>query len=283
MPLPVPLLAASLLLGPVMGDNALSSLHSQGPKRLEITYKGIVPVPVLGRIEAASAVLSADISATSYVIRTRAKASGMVDWFVNHNLFLTATGSVTPKGLAPARYVSTNQDGKKNRQVTVDFTGGDVITTAVPHFGDLGSPAATPEQKLQAMDPLSAIVHLTLHVDATPANPCGGPLRAFDGKQRYDLVLSYAGRIQYKSKAYKGPALKCDVTYVELAGFKAKSDKQKAKDAKDIEWTNIILAELDGGAVTAPIKIEMRSKKRGKMTVEATRVSWGPAPVDELK
>jgi len=126
------------------------------------------------------------------------------------------------------------------------------------------------------MDPLSAIVELTLRTGASPPNPCGGPMRVFDGKQRYDLRLKFAGRLTWKSKTYSGPVLKCAIEYVEIAGFKNKTAEQKAKDRRDMEWSNIILAELNGGAITPPIKIEGRSKSRGKMTVQAIRLSYGP-------
>ena len=43
-----------------------------------------------------------------------------------------------------------------------------------------------------------------------------------------------------------------------------------------MQWSNIILAELNGGALTPPIKIEGRSKKRGKMTVQATKMVYSP-------
>lgn len=266
-----------LILIPLMFDNALASIQTDGPRRLELAYEAILPVPVIGRIKAAEATISAEISPTSYSVRSRAQAAGVVDWFIDYNLFLTASGSASPRSLKPARYVSSNKDGKKNRQVTVDFYDQDVATTVTPKFGDYGFPPATLEQKLEAKDPLSAIVQLALAADATPENPCGGPIRAFDGKLRFDIVLTFAGRMNWKSDYYTGPALKCDVTYVEIAGFKQKTEAQKAKDAADMLWTNMILAELDGGAVTPPIKIEGRSKKRGKMTVEATRIAWGPA------
>jgi hypothetical protein len=130
---------------------------------------------------------------------------------------------------------------------------------------------------LEAVDPLSAIVELTLRAEATPANPCGGPMRVFDGKQRYDLRLKFVQRLNWKSKVYTGPVLQCDLEYVEIAGFKNKSAEQKAKDKADIKWSNIILAELNGGTLTPPIKVEARSKKRGKTTIRATRLSYSLA------
>jgi hypothetical protein len=268
--------AGGLVFAPLLGNSTLTGLSA--PQRLEISYEGIVPVPILGRLKAAEATMTADITSTGYTIRTKATAAGVVDWFVDYNLDISSAGAVGPAGLKPVRYVSANLDGKKNRRVVVDFTPADVTTTATPRFGDLGNPPATTAQKLEAMDPPSAIINQAFQT--TPANPCGGPIRAFDGKQRFDLQMTFGKRITYESPAYTGPATVCEVKYVEIAGFKDKSDKQKAKDKGDIQWTSIVLAELEGGAVKPILKIEARSKSRGKMTVQATSLSYGPAPVN---
>ncbi len=269
--------AGGIFTAPMAADSAaLAALSAQGAHRLEVAYEGLVPVPVLGRIKAATASINAWIGPTGYNANTRAQAAGIVDWFVDYNLFISSTGRVTPAGLMPGHYDSNNQDGRKNRHVTVDFNPTEVLTKVTPKFGDYGYPPATPEQKLEAMDPVSAILNLALASNATAANPCGGPMRAFDGKQRFDLKLTFDSRISYKSAVYSGPALVCNVEYVEIAGFKAKTAEKKAEDKADMMWTNLVLAELPDG-LRPPLKIEARSKKRGKMTVQATRLNYGLA------
>lgn len=268
--------AGGLLTLPMAGNGAISAMLMQGPAHLEIEYEGIVPVPVLGRTRAASASLVADLSSRGYTVTTHARAEGVVDWFVDYDLRITSTGAVTPYGLRPLRYDSANRDGSKNRHVIVEFSPNEVVVSVTPKYGDWGFPPTNKLQMLEAVDPLSAIMGLTLRAEATMANPCGGPMRIFDGKQRYDLRLKFAQRLNWKSKVYTGPVLKCELEYVEIAGFKNKTWEQKAKDKRDMEWSNIILAELNGGALTPPIKIEGRSKKRGKMTVQATRMSFSP-------
>jgi hypothetical protein len=266
--------AGGLLTLPMAGNGAISALMVHGPVHLEIDYEGVVPVPVLGRTKAASASFVADVGPKGYAVNSHARAEGVVDWFVDYNLDVVATGAVTPYGLRPLRYDSHNKDGKKNRHVIVEFSPYEVVVSVTPKFGDWGFPATTKSQMLEAVDPLSAIIEMTLRAEATPANPCGGPLRIFDGKQRYDLRLKFVQRLSWKSKVYTGPAIKCDFEYIEIAGFKNRTAEQKAKDRADMQWSNMILAELNGGTLTPPIKVEGRSKKRGKMTVQATRLSY---------
>jgi len=74
---------------------------------------------------------------------------------------------MTPEGLRPARYDSSDKDGKKNSHVVIDYTPGMVTAIAQPAWRDFGFPPATLEQKLEARDPLSALVQLVLRTDAS--------------------------------------------------------------------------------------------------------------------
>jgi Protein of unknown function (DUF3108) len=274
--LTIAIAAGGLLAAPMAGNGAIMAILAR-PMRLEINYDGIAPLMLIGRQRIASASVTADLTSSGYRIAAYGRAEGVLDWFADYSFGIVSTGLMSGSGLIPGRYDSFTRDGKKDRHVIVDFTPDEVAVAVSPKFGDWGFPQPTREDKLEATDPLSAIMGLTLRRNATPANPCGGPMQVFDGKQRYDLRLKFVQRYIWKSSVYSGPAIKCEVEYVEIAGFKNKSADQRSKDRADLEWANLILAELGGGAVTPPLKLEARSKSRGKMTIEATKLSYGPA------
>ena len=48
-------------------------------------------------------------------------------------------------------------------------------------------------------------------------------------------------------------------------------------DRADIRWTNITLAEINGGQLTPPLQAELRSNRSGKYTFQATKLSYGRA------
>lgn len=267
--------AGGLLFAPMAAQNALATIASVGAVRLEAEYEAITPVPWMGRHKTASASFTADISASRYRVAMNSRAEGFVDWFVDNSVAMVSTGMVTQRGLMPLRYDSSVQDGPKHRRVLVDYTPGEVLVSVSPKYGDWGFPATTPPQKLEAVDPLTALLNLTVRTGASPSNPCGSWMRVFDGKQRYDLRLRYAGRIDWDSDAYKGPAIKCDVEYVEIAGFAPKSAQEKADAKEDIRWANIIVAEIFGGLLTPPLQAELRSNRSGKYTIQATRLKYG--------
>ncbi len=269
--------AGGLLFAPMAAQNALATIAAIGATRLEAEYEAITPVPWVGRHRTASASLTADISATRYRIAIDSRAEGFVDWFVDSSVAMVSTGLVTARGLMPLRFDSSVQDGPKHRRVLVDYAPGEVLVSVSPKYGDWGFPATTPPQKLEAVDPLTAILSLTLRLRATPSNPCGGPLQVFDGKQRYDLRLRYSARVTWNTDVYKGPAIRCDVQYIEIAGFDPKSAEQREADREDIRWANITLAEINRGELTPPLKAELRSNRSGKYTYRATKLSYGRA------
>ncbi len=270
--------AGGLTFLPLAGQNALALIAGSGASmRLEAEYEAITPVPWLGVHKTASASLVADLSPNRYRVAMSSRAEGFIDWFVDSATTMTANGALTAWGIFPAHYDSTVRDGSKERRVLIDHSGGEVLVSVSPKFGNWGYPATTGSQRLEAVDPLTAILGMTLRIKATPQNPCGGPLRIFDGKQRYDVRLRYAARLTWNSDVYKGPALKCEAEFIEIAGFDAKSAQQKADDRADIAWAHFILAELDGGALTPPLKAELRSRRSGKYTIQATRLKYGRA------
>jgi len=270
--------AGGLTFLPLMGQNALALIVGNGATmRLEAEYEAITPVPWMGVHKTASASLVADLSPSRYRISMSSRTEGFIDWVVDSSTSMSANGALTSYGIFPAHYDSTVKDGPKERRVLIDHSGGEVLVSVSPKFGNWGYPATTAMQRLEGVDPLTAILGMTLRIKASPQNPCGGPLRVFDGKQRYDVRLRYTARLTWNSDVYKGPALKCEAEFIEIAGFDAKSAQQKADDRADIEWAHIILAELDGGALTPPLKAELRSKRSGKYIFQATKLKYGRA------
>ena len=139
------------------------------------------------------------------------------------------------------------------------------------------SPRPAPPSPASRASGTTPPAFVALRLRATPSNPCGGPLQVFDGKQRYDLRLRYSARVTWNTDVYKGPAIRCDVEYIEIAGFDPKSAEQREADREDIRWTNITLAEINRGELTPPLKAELRSNRSGKYTYRATKLSYGRA------
>ena len=262
--------------------HALDKIRAGEGRQFVLEMDGYVPpTNWLPQILGGKARITAQLDADGYVINSRVKAAGIVDWFVDYSSTLSSKGDITEDGLKPREYVASDDEGRKNRRTRIVHHDDSVDVDVVPAHGNLGDPAATMEQKLEAMDPMSALLHLAVNPMATPENPCQGVMRVFDGKGRYNLHLNFGEYVQnYDQKGWRGPAFICYVTYEELAGYKKKTPKELKEQKRDVRWVRIVLADLGEDEIRVPVAIEARSRKRGKISVIARSLSYGPLAED---
>lgn len=264
---------------------ALDKIRAGEGRQFVLEMDGYVPpTSWLPQILGGKARITAQLDADGYVINSRVKAAGIVDWFVDYSSTLTSKGDITEQGLQPREYIANDDEGRKNRRTHIVHGEDKVDVEVVPAHGSLGDPAATMEQKLEAMDPMSALLHLAVNPKASPENPCQGVMRVFDGKGRYNLHLNFGEYVtNYDKKGWRGPAFICYVTYEELAGYKKKSPAELRAQKKDVRWVRIVLADLGEDEMRVPVAIEARSRKRGKISVIARSLSYGPTAKDHAE
>lgn len=204
----------------------------------------------------------------TYKIDSRVKTTGIADIFVDYDMRLSSSGYVREDGLQTYNYISQNYDGKKNRRVEMTYGADDVSMTATPRFGDLGFPPATPAQKLQALDPVTAMLDIGFQ-PRDPDKPCGGPIETFDGKQLTRLNLTYQGPADIKTKAWRGKGIECHVQLERVAGY---NEGDKGKNLSGIDGPmQMFFAEALPGMMV-PVKIVVDTKEIGKITVETSRL-----------
>jgi hypothetical protein len=107
-------------------------------------------------------------------------------------------------------------------------------------------------------------------VDPMTASPdsCKRTLPIFDGRYRFDIVLSYRRTETVSTEGYRGPAIVCQARYVPVAGHHIEGPglREMAKNRDIFVW----LAPIAGTRALAPIKATI-SSPIGNFAVEATR------------
>lgn len=229
----------------------------------------ILIIPATGR-----ASFDVELKPNTYTIKSKVRTTGLADVFVNYNMELAASGFVRAGDLKTSGYVSQNRDGKKNRRVEMTMKKDGFTMTANPRFGDLGDPAATQEQAILANDPLTALITFTLEPRAKGADPCGGPIRVFDGKQLTYLHLENKGTANVKSPAWSGKAIECHVTMDKIAGYKAGEVNKDTLTGIDGPL-RMYLAPLENGA-HVPVRIVADTDRIGKVTLQARTLRFEP-------
>ncbi|MEQ8320635.1 MAG: DUF3108 domain-containing protein [Rhodospirillales bacterium] len=272
------LAVADTATGPSTATPAiLTNVKAGTPTRMiyELEAKAYVLfIPATGR-----ASFEVEMQPDNYVINSRVKVTGIADWFVNYDMVLQASGYTRDTELKTYSYVSQNRDGKKNRRVNLTIGPDSFKMKAIPEFGNLGDPAATTAQVLKTNDPITALITFALEPRAPGADPCGGPIRIFDGRQLTYLHLKNAGMKPIKTDAWSGQAIECHVTMEKVAGYKkgeSNKDNLSGIDGPLRMW----LAPLENGA-TVPVKIQADTDKIGKVTLQAKKLRFEPIVTEE--
>ena len=270
---------ASLTVSSISGaDTALIEPHilaqieAGQPMEMEYNIKAsawVLILPITGKAN-----FRVTMNKDTYAIKSKVKTTGLADILVNYDLEIAASGYTTTEGLDTYAFVSQNKDGKKNRRVEMKYLKDDFEMTANPKFGNLGDPAATVEQALEAKDPVTALISFALEPRAEGEDPCGGPLKIFDGRQLTHLHLTNHGMKQVKSDAWSGSAFECHIRMDKVAGYKAgESDKDNLSgiDGPLRMW----LAPLPNGA-HVPVRIEAETEDIGTVTLQAAKLKFTP-------
>jgi hypothetical protein len=168
------------------------------------------------------------------------------------------------------RYL-TRRETKIELSVVDGFAKEVSIVPAPPPNAAKGRVPITNESRTNVVDPLSAMLApVPAKGDMLSPENCNRTLPIFDGRYRFNVVLTYARteKAAVKADGYQGPALVCQARYVPIAGHRvdAETTKQMADNRDMFVW----LARIAGTRVLAPIKATL-SSPIGSFTVQATR------------
>jgi hypothetical protein len=137
-----------------------------------------------------------------------------------------SAGRVTSAGPEPSMYaLSYNDSAKMGERLRMTFDGRAVSDVSIyPSKRPLPRTIPVTKEQLEGvLDPLSG-AFLSAHSD----NPngdlsvCNQTLPVFDGRQRYDLVISPKRTVTVKRitpAGYGGPAVICGVKFIPIAGY----------------------------------------------------------------
>ncbi len=218
---------------------------------LDILYSGrVFGIPVV------RAKVSAAFVGESYAARAHFKSSGLMALFKSISVVASASGQIQDQELTSQDYWHKELDGRKNRQLSMARDTEKVTVRADPPLHSMGEPITSMQQRMEAVDPVSAILGLALRGGAEQrADQCAGSIKVFDGKQRYDLRLEAMGLEPIRTRAYQGQALRCNAWYVPVSGF----DPDDLAEALEHPYpVTIWLADEVQSGLRVPVRFEAR-------------------------
>lgn len=169
---------------------------------------------------------------------------------------IKSSGTLAAEAPRPAAYKLDFKTKKKKGSVTLGFDNGavtavDLVPNKPPH------PTAVPvrpEQLEGVFDPMSSILAIT---HAGKGDPCARTIPIFDGKARFNLVLSPKGTERLKEEHPSGQPTQlkvCRVKYVPVSGHKPKDFVDPWVDYGGIE---ISLRPVPSANVYVPYKVSI--------------------------
>jgi hypothetical protein len=244
------LLLLPLLAIPAVAEPTSKAKHLHKEQAVDIVYSGrVFGIPMI------RAKVSAVFLEESYAARAEFRTSGLAAFFKQIKVIASAQGIISNGRLFTKEYWHKELDGRKNRELFMSFEPDNVTLRVNPPLRTMGDPPATMQQRLEALDPISAVLALSIanRKDENFQN-CQGLLKVFDGKQRYNLRLEAQGKEKIRTRAYKGLAVRCHVWYVPVAGFNADDLNDPGYDKPVVMW----LADEPFAGLRLPVKFSYK-------------------------
>jgi Protein of unknown function (DUF3108) len=200
----------------------------------------------------------AEIGGKLYTASATGKASGVLSVLVKGEGSVETRGTVADGVLTPSTFTSRIVDDDGDIELQMAFSEGVARERLIsgPSPKTDRRPVTDAERR-GVSDPLTAmLIPAKAGFDILDSVNCDRVLAIYDGRRRYDLVLSYRRIDKIKSaRGYSGPALVCGVILRPIAGYKPDSLLVKyVAGRRDMElW----FAPIAGTTIMAPIQVSL--------------------------
>jgi hypothetical protein len=199
------------------------------------------------------------LTASGYAFRLRVRTTGLVDIFVRSQLDSNAEGYWQGLRASPMRFESAGRAGGQAWHTLIEYRDATPLLRILqPTVDEPRDPV--PAALLDgAIDNLSAIATLLRLVRQSGA--CEAAMTTFNGRIVLGFSVHGAGMQPLAAaphSPYAGPALRCDFTGLERAGFRrGASTQSRQRPRRGSAWFAPVAAGGTGGALP-PLPIRMR-------------------------
>jgi hypothetical protein len=265
--------AGSKLMGAMLMAAGASVIYSQAhAQKLEARYSvSMTGIPV------GKTAWTVNIGADVYSVSANGGAAGVLGILMTGEGIVETSGKIQNDRLVPTSYTSNVvEEGDK---VDLRMTLHDGVATTVEVSGPPPGPDRVPiaeAHRRGVVDPLTALLISNAGAGEAPApGGCDRTLAVFDGRRRYDLLLSFNRIDRVADKEYEGAVLVCNVVLRPIAGHRVNSTIMTyVAGRRDME---IVFAPIRGTRFLAPFRLSVPTLL-GTMAIQATRFD-SSAPV----
>jgi Protein of unknown function (DUF3108) len=221
--------------------------------KVEATYRA-----TLAGIPIGSGTWVIDIGPKHYAGAASGRASGLMRVLVSGEGSSTVRGTVRKGRFIPAIFAA-NIRSADSYDVRMEMSGGNVKTLKndPPVQESPDRVPLTDVHRRGVLDPMTALmISVPGTGEVVSDAACHAKLPIFDGRQRFDLALSFKRMEDVETeKGYRGPAVVCSASYVPIAGHRpGRYVIRYLQETRDIE---IWLAPIAGTRVLIPYRVSI--------------------------
>ena len=260
---------ARAILGAALAVAAVAS--SGGPGRAQGRLEARYSVTLAG-IPVGQGVWIADIAEDQYTTAASGRVTGIARVVTDGEGFGAARGHVSSGRLLPTSYAVTVLADRRPDQIRMAFAGGGVkelqVDPPTPYAPD--RVPLTDAHRRGVVDPLTAgLIPVGGTGEVLTPDACRRTVQIFDGRQRYDLALSFKRMDEVSAdKGYQGPVVVCMVNYQPVAGHRP--DRAAIRQLVETRDLEISFAPIAGTRVLAPFRISLPTLM-GTLVLHATQ------------
>ncbi len=218
-----------------------------------------------------TATLTGNISKAKYAYNVSAQLTGLAGMVSGGRGAATVNGNIESGRVVPGNYALTASNSELTRTVQMAMNLGGVRTVRVdpPIDEKPDRVPLKPEHQRGVLDPLSALLMSTPVPGEIGDAACNRTISVFDGAQRFDVRLTFAGLKMISTKeGYAGPVAICKARYNPIAGHRALRPSTKyMQENRDMEaW----LAPSGVEGVFLPFRVSIKTMI-GTTVIQAQR------------
>lgn len=212
----------------------------------------------LAGLSLGTATLTGTITPARYSLNAQAHLTGLAGMVTGGKGAAVATGNFASGRVIPGNYSLTAANSEMSRTVQMGMNAGSVQQVVVnpPLDPKPDRVPVTPDHQRGILDPLAAVLMQTPAASLQAA--CNRTIPVFDGAQRFDIQLSYAGtKTATAREGYSGPVAVCKARYTPISGHRTeRKSVQFMQNNRDMEaW----LAPSGVEGVYLPFRVSIRT------------------------
>jgi hypothetical protein len=199
---------------------------------------------------------------------------GAYGWLIDFSMTSGVEGALAGGAPEPESYAMRSR-WNDNPPRAIDILWGEdrrARAEVAPVPGEEAREPVPAELLVGAVDPLSAALSLSQTVAET--GRCAGAAEVFDGRRRFDLIVEDGGEAMIEAndyQVYEGPARRCLIDFVPVAGFKQETEEGRPEEQRFDKTIRVYLAPVEAGLPPLPVRMEF-DHRLGAVRVHLARI-----------